>query len=70
MKEHEVIYEGRERTRAEHLASALATVIGSAKLITRAQHGDPSESNGNARCAASWLKVAAAELEALLKDRK
>lgn len=65
MTETEVKFLSRDKTRAEHLASALATTIGAAKLIERARAGNPAESTSNAKCAAMWLRVAAQELEAL-----
>lgn len=61
--EHKTTFLGREWTREQHLANALATVIDAAKLIERARSGDPAEADDNATCAASWLRVAAAELE-------
>ncbi|CAE6944054.1 hypothetical protein R75471_05520 [Paraburkholderia domus] len=70
MTEHEVTFLGRERTRAEHLANVQATIIGAHKLIERARVGEGSESDSSVSCAAFWLKLAADELEALLKHPK
>ncbi|NYH13553.1 hypothetical protein [Paraburkholderia bryophila] len=67
MNETEVTFLGREKSSAMRYQSALATVIASAKLIERARSGDPSQAIGNARCAAMWLRVAATELEEVVK---
>lgn len=63
--EHDVKFQGREKTQAQHLANAQATVIGAAKLIERALTGDPAQALSNANCAAYWLRLAADELDAL-----
>lgn len=66
----EAVFQGRDRNGPEHLANVQATIIGAHKLMERARTGDPAEADGNVRCAAYWLRLAADELEALLKDRK
>lgn len=39
------------------------------KLLERALHDDPSQVDGNLRCASTWLKGAAEDLDKLLADR-
>lgn len=64
----EVEYQGRERTRAQILTGVQGTLLGVARLIERARAGE--EADGNVRCAAYWLDIAAAELRALAKNSK
>lgn len=65
MNETQVKFEGRIKPREEHLANAMATVVGAAKLIERARTGDPAEADSNTSCASMWLRIAADELDAL-----
>ena len=66
--EHEVSFEGRERTPAQHLLNVQATIIGVHKLVERARTG--VEVDDNISCAKMWLRIAADELDGLLKDSK
>jgi hypothetical protein len=68
MSEHEVVFEGRERTRAQHFLNVQATIIGVHKLVERARTG--VEVDDNISCAKMWLRIAADELDVLLKGRK
>jgi hypothetical protein len=61
--EHEVTFEGVEKTREQHLAIALGTAIGIAKLVERARHGDAAEADSNTSCALSWARLLVTQLE-------
>lgn len=61
--ETEVTFEGRDRTHAERLSIALGTVVGIAKLIERARHGDAAGSDNNISCALGWARLLATQLE-------
>lgn len=56
------------RSRSQHLVNAQATIVGCMKLIARARDGE--EVDDNIRCANAWLRIAADELDGLLKARK
>ncbi|MGX7001946.1 hypothetical protein [Caballeronia sp. KNU42] len=64
----EATFEGRYRSRDQHLANVQGTALGVLKLVQRAREGE--EADANISCAAYWLESAAAELRALLKERR
>jgi hypothetical protein len=65
MNTTEVTFLSRERTPAQRLTNVQGTILGVSKLIERARDG--VEVNENVRCAAYWLRLAAGELDELLK---
>ncbi|WP_158935062.1 hypothetical protein [Burkholderia sp. S171] len=68
IEDMEVSFEGRYRSRDRRLASVQGTALGVLKLIQRAREFE--EVDDNIRCAAYWLRLAATELDELLKARK
>jgi len=70
----EVICEVQFETRVPHGTQRVRSVQATLqavhnKLLERALHDDPSQVDGNLRCASTWLKGAADELDRLLADR-
>ena len=68
MNETELQFHWCGRSRPQHLVNAQATIVGCIKLIERAREG--VEADDNVRCASMWLRIAADELDGLLKDSK
>jgi len=68
IEDMEVSFERRYRSRDQHLATVQGTALGVLKLVQRAREGE--EVDGNVRCASMWLRIAADELDELLKDSK
>lgn len=66
--ETKVSFKEHERTPAQRLTNAMATVTGTIKLLERARTGDPAEARSNISCATKWLKIATDELDQWLKD--
>lgn len=66
---HDARFDGRVPTCEELLVAASSAAIGAAKLIERSRAGDPAEADGNAKCAAMWLKIGAEYLERYAEQR-